>query len=834
MSLQYHPPQQAGGVPGLLMPPLPQQQQQQGLNGGEHGLFDPTGNRLTPEHRQDVLARISRDAQEEARMRDENRSLQRTFEAAPLANSVPLQLQRAESYTDDELHDALREMVDWWILPGNRRRDFITWARERFDIGIDARVDYAMLARKARQAVLNVSHLMAIFNMREMINRESTINIFRRNVFLKMFKSIQYAYYGIEAHSNVINACDNSTDESASAESAIFRFSVMQLDDLKPNESLLLFALRQLASHGYRRYKGCCYEQVTIEGPTPPAEVARARAEGRTVPATTMFETHAWKQVCTIEKFIYDVTDRNVHFDQWRNLNVPGTLKHVVTLLENIRDVEFTDLVPDRHVFAFTTGIYDCLNMYYTPYVDAATGERNAIVRDLVACKYFQLPFPDEHANTLDDWYDAIETPYFQQVLDYQEMGTSPEERRVINMWMYVFIGRMLYEVNEMDQWQVMGFIKGIAGSGKSTIIKVIQSLYGEADVKVLSSNCQPVFALQSLLDCLLFVCPEVREDFQLSQGELQSMITGEIMAINKKYKDTETIVWKTPGFFVGNCTGNWLDAQGSISRRFVMWEFLRRVKDTTRGKRVDPNLGKKIAAEMPRLLLKFNLAYRNACSSYRDCDIWDVLPNYFKNTQRRLKAQINPLLAFISDTETFEHNATRYVYLKEFKDVYKDWLNRNSYGRPPKFVPDHYESIFEENSITIMTGTRLWNNESIGGQWVCGLGMVTNNGMRPDGDSLANGVPPPAPNGNANDDGTGAVGSVPSGPGLHQQRYDPAMRQSALFDEDLVAHGPGQGTDGDDAHRPFDDGYDTMVADSDVPIPFFEGDEGMPVDMLD
>lgn len=687
---------------------------------------------LPEAERREAQSRLHREAADSARRRPEAATLDRIFTGgydAPL----PFEVERADSYTDDELNDLLRMAYQEWRIPPDRDADSMAWSCERFRVDPHAQIDLATVAERARDSIHRVSYLMSLFAVRGRINCHNEVNIQCSNVFSRIFESIQYAYYSVESHARIINARDDNLNVAASLDSTIFRLTTMSLVDLKPNESLVLFLLRQLAAHGYRRYKGHCYEQIMIEGPTPPNELDALRAEaaaaGRALPAgaeSTKYETHAWRQVCNIEQFIYRVTKKEVHWEQWRNLNTNGAAKHAAAHLEKCGDIEFPDLVPDRRVFAFTTGLYDCYTMAYTPYVDPATGARNHIDRHVVACKFFDMPFPEQFADVSDDWYEDIATPHFQQVLDYQELGAPGEERVVVCKWLYVMIGRMLYDVNEIDQWQVMAFIKGIAGSGKSTIVKVIQGFYPKADVATLSANCQEKFALESLLDCLIFVCSEVREDFGLSQGDLQSMISGEDVAVNRKFKLVETRTWKAPGFFVGNQTGGWVDAQGSMTRRFIMWEFLRKVKDSANNKKVDPRLSDKIALEMPLLLLKCNLAYRHACAEYGDQDIWDVLPAYFTNTQRRLKAQINPLVGFLTDPETVEFGPDRYIYLKEFQRHYKEWLARNNFGRPPKFVPDHYESVFEEYSVTVAGGPRGWDGEQVTGQWVVGVGLIS------------------------------------------------------------------------------------------------------------
>ena len=75
-----------------------------------------------------------------------------------------------------------------------------------------------------------------------------------------------------------------------------------------------------------------------------------------------------------------------------------------------------------------------------------------------------------------------------------QEMG------RDVSRWMYVMIGRLIYEVGELDGWQVLPFLKGAASSGKSTILtRVCRNLYdqvwrgeaGDAEPMRMHARCQ-------------------------------------------------------------------------------------------------------------------------------------------------------------------------------------------------------------------------------------------------------------------------------------------------------------------------------------------------------
>ena len=57
-----------------------------------------------------------------------------------------------------------------------------------------------------------------------------------------------------------------------------------------------------------------------------------------------------------------------------------------------------------------------------------------------------------EDFSKLDNW-EEIPTPYFDSVLTYQDY-----EEDVIR-WMYILGGRLCFELDEMDKWQVIPFL---------------------------------------------------------------------------------------------------------------------------------------------------------------------------------------------------------------------------------------------------------------------------------------------------------------------------------------------------------------------------------------
>lgn len=422
-------------------------------------------------------------------------------------------------------------------------------------------------------------------------------------------------------------------DEELAA--GLARFSPLEQDDgLTKFQSLLLYLLNQAFIRGYRRYGSDMFQRRVIDGK----------------------DTCAWTRVSSIKDFIFDVTRKEVNFAQWCNLtsNV-NNANGVVEYLTACRDLQLQDLVKNRHIFAFRNGVYVSSEDKFYLHADVPS----RLVADEVACRYFDLDFDDKTIDDHDDWF-GIDTPHLQGILDHQKFGPD------ISRWLYVFIGRLLYEVDELDAWQVIPFFKGQAGTGKSTLLlKVCAQFFDADDVGILSNNIERKFGLYAIADKLIFVAPEIKGDLQMEQAEFQSVVSGEAVQLNIKYKKAQTVArWRVPGVLAGNEAPNWVDNAGSISRRLVIFDFTQRVDNA------DMDLGKKLALEMPAILRKCNRAYRDAARKCASRSIWKFLPPYFQQTKQDLVESVNSLESFLaSGAIAFDENA--YMPFDDFVGMY-------------------------------------------------------------------------------------------------------------------------------------------------------------------
>ena len=471
----------------------------------------------------------------------------------------------------------------------------------------------------------------------------------------------------------------------------IYRCTTIDGDDEKLTsfQQILLYLLNNASVLSMMRYKGQCCQQIG--------------------------NTRAWKPMMSISDYVYLYTQKETKYDMWKNLTSKGTMvKDVVNFMTNCRDVQFPEIQKNRNVWSFKNGLF--IGRYWNgeqfthKFMPYDSEEFKQFDPTVTSCKYFDQEFTNyDH---LEDWYD-VPTPHMQTILSYQEF---PED---VSRWMYVMAGRLMYDVNDLDQWQIIPFFKGIARSGKSTlIVKVFKKFYESDDVKILSNNSERKFGLSSIYDSFLFISPEVKGDICLEQAEFQSIVSGEDVSIARKYETALSVQWKTPGVFAGNEVPGWKDNSGSVIRRFLPFNFVKQVQDA------DPRLDEKLNTEIPAIMYKCVRAYLEYSRKYANKDIWNVVPKYFKDAQNQLAMVTNSLQHFMS-SEKIKYGTDLCCPQKLFVQMFNQHCQENNLGKF-KFNPDFYAGPFSTKDITVKTMSTTYSGKQyIMQPFVCGLDVI-------------------------------------------------------------------------------------------------------------
>lgn len=439
------------------------------------------------------------------------------------------------------------------------------------------------------------------------------------------------------------------------------------LNDL---QGCIIYALNRLGDLKYRRYQDYVCKQIR--------------------------NTKAWEKVSKIDVFVENLFQKE-NFALWSKFTKSGNVrKNLIEHLTVCNDSQFPELKKDRHVFSFKNGLYvtkdsDGKPKFY-PYTSDAF---KCLDPTIVSSKYFDVNFDnDDYVH----WYD-IPTPSLDAILNYQKFDDD------VKKCIMYFIGRMLYEVNEMEKWQVIMFLKGMASTGKGMICQLSTYFYEDEDIGTLGDNPEKQFGLSAIYDKFAFIAPEITGRFGLGQADFQSMVSGENVSIGRKFKTAESVRWTVPGILAGNEPPGYHDNSGSIQRRLVTIPFPIQVKPED----IDTELPDKLRAEVPMIMRKVNEAYHEAVANFVTGGIWAYLPQAIKNTREEMALSTNALRHFMA-APCIEYDAHKEIPLNLLITHFNEHCKANNLGRY-KFTPDFYNGPFSSKGIEVVQKSIIYKN---------------------------------------------------------------------------------------------------------------------------
>ncbi len=459
-------------------------------------------------------------------------------------------------------------------------------------------------------------------------------------------------------------------------------FQELDMSKLKKHQQILHFYLRKANRNNYRKDGDALYEP-------------HFNSEGQFV--------HAYKYVYDISDFVFQGLFPLEQNQYWFNCltEKPGTAKSVIDHLTKIRTEWLPDLKRNDMIHAFRNGLFSIeFNEFF--YFKPIPGKFNIEQlmekeSNLTAIKFHDLDF-DEAGMTAETkanpelGFMAIELKEVKGLLTQQAFSFE-EQKFILGMG-----GRLLFPLGKFEAWQVFPYFLGIAGTGKSLFLRLIAKCLEQRDVAILGNALQRTFALDGVEKCKMFLMLDIDEHFQLDQATFQSMVSSEEVQICRKNRTPLTLVWKIPGSSAGNKLPHWTDNSGSLTRRIIVIEFLKRVGKS------DPQLFEKCQLKMDRFLKLITSAYHEIVTLHRHCNIKDVMPDKFRNSEKKALVELNTLAQFLSDNCEIEE----YTEGDEFKTkitktdlvkVFKDYCYKQSI-KPQTFSYTYYNGVFSKNCI--------------------------------------------------------------------------------------------------------------------------------------
>lgn len=612
-------------------------------------------------------------------MADENHQINETKENIDINFEYDIEIPiRKNEYPDENILIKHLEIIEKkWIFHDYNKlnhKQILNRIYNNLDIDSSNPIDFDLIDYKYEEEMKKTICLLRAFSKYQITEYDEDYN----DPNIQRVKHIQNIILSskdaLESIYRMISKMDPNFEDSMNDDTTLFHHYYLKENDssLMSYQKLLLYLFQQISLHKYKRYRGKCYEPIYTND-------------------INHYYTYSWKPSKTIEEFIYSKTKKNEHYEQWKwATSAKDIYGKAVSYLTNCKDDEFPELTKDRHIFSFKNGVYISFDndrfqnekIYKDKFYKY--GDIPLLSQKNIACKYFDIDFPIED----NDNYMDIPTPNLDSIFDYQYRN-HPQYKEILR-WGYIMLGRMLYNVNELDQWQVMPFFKGKAGTGKGTICtKVIKEFYEIDDVGILSNDGEKTFGLSGFYDKLVFIAPEIKGDISLSQATFQSMVSGEDVVVPIKHKKPIEVEWNVPGAMAGNQNPDYNDNSGSMARRMIIFEFSKKVDKKSK----DPSLGKKLKKELPYIIKKCNLAYLDAVSKYGLADVWSILPSYFTETQEEMSQDLNPVQAFLN-SDQIEFGKDLYVFEKVFKEKLNLYCIMNNFPKQ-RYNKDLYDMPF-------------------------------------------------------------------------------------------------------------------------------------------
>jgi hypothetical protein len=270
--------------------------------------------------------------------------------------------------------------------------------------------------------------------------------------------------------------------------------------------------------------------------------------------------------------------------------------------------------------------------------------------------------------------------------------------------WTYALFGRLFYNVGEFDDWQVVPFLKGLAGTGKSALLNFIREVYEDTDVGIISNTIEKQFGLSAVADKFLAIADDIRKNIQLDQSEFQNSISGNGVSCAVKYKNPKYVKpWFCTQLWSGNEPPGFHDNSGSVGRRFATLLFAFAVLNP------DGDLPNKLMQEMAAFICKANRCYKNMIRRYGSRGIWKILPREFTEQRAELTATTNALIGLLNSEVVRKHKPGDAIDRKMYMPLNKLLEAVNIYAtshnlEKPQWGPDYYRGPLTQAGLEIGT----------------------------------------------------------------------------------------------------------------------------------
>ena len=298
----------------------------------------------------------------------------------------------------------------------------------------------------------------------------------------------------------------------------------------------------------------------------------------------------------------------------------------LLRFLVNYRVDEMPELVRDEDLLSFRNGVLELSSMRFTSYGE---GFPESL---LERCARHHVD---------GEYSESATCPLFEQVLSTQ---FEPDVSEVL----CALLGRLLFPVGKLDNWQVMPYLVGLGSTGKSLILQVMHKLYTPGRVGNLSgTKREEIFGLANLYDKEVIIGRDLppRLSTVLPQELMQSMTTGEDVEVPRKGLTALQVAWRVPLVMASNHMPDYVNVGNNVGRRLVTFKFTKAVRSPR-----EDLLGAIAREELPGVVRRILRSY-HAARERADArgGFWRMVPAEILEWQSSLAAATNKLYKFLT-----------------------------------------------------------------------------------------------------------------------------------------------------------------------------------------
>lgn len=414
------------------------------------------------------------------------------------------------------------------------------------------------------------------------------------------------------------------------------------------------------------------------------------------------------------------------------------------------------ELHPSRHQFAVRNGAFDILTGDWYPSHDLVPedmmcGKFFDVEMDYESMEdYLQAPFIPQEGGV--DWLDMPNESVFSEIINYQitddpndKLGYDPNATE-IKRYFWVGVGRLLFDVNELDKFDRMLQIYGESGSGKSTFAEVLFEAFPEDRRVCLTNNVQANFYAHAIPEAWFIMMDEMvgkNGRLNIPEQDILQFSSGGWITTTAKNQNSRQVRVTAPAVIAGNTFLPYSHELAAHARRMFAFWFKKKIKNPSQ------NLEERALSELPYIIMKAATAYRKFLTYAEGRMIHLLWPPYFDRIIVDFTHGGNPLVQWMHSRLDVIYNGPLVVCpYGAFVDSFHEFMSQHQM-RDWKWDETEFLSFISEYPVYFLTQPQrpgevvkvshkksdacsyfgVWNNKSYTDVWL--VNLIPNNQLR-------------------------------------------------------------------------------------------------------